>query len=545
MSSGRLKILLVGGDERNISDELQQAVDIVHHIQQGKTRVTTMVAPDAQAVIIITKFVAKSALNDARKIAGNRNLPIILAKSGNYILHELRQSKNERIKKCMDAINQAAPAVAAKKSVPVYMPATPPAETEAANTTESAPAEPVAAQSTTTAIGMSPEEVWEKYSDSIIKSIYGLLKTPGDKVSESDLVSLMHTEFSLSGTDAQYVFDELAIRGILRNPSGTKTWIRPNLDRPEETSDLTETEEATNIEKPEVVEAPKHKETYIRLVEIISGLPEGPYKQKRDIVRLAAQCPEFRTKDGKELAKAYGDLIVARAVQFGVVEKTEDGQWRINTDPRVKVELVEDPTQAKPSKKNSNPVAETTQTPQNAPTLFDKLLRREIAKANGETLAEAKADEKRGPTKLLTAEAVRKCFGATSGVPVDANWIRLIKKTKPMFLPIQWDEAACHEIARRLRTADENWQQYMAAKFEFADYEWDGLAWLFLRGLPYEKVVELYPERTEMARTCQECMKKFVFTVEEQADYERRYGEVTPPNRCPSCRKAERTGLRL
>jgi len=543
----RIKALIVGGDERNINDEVERVVEIVKHITQKKTSVSTQAGMGAQVVIVITKAISQSAIKDARKIAQQRGIPLIFANNAIYIIEGLKKCADQRIQRYMSTL--------AKQETPkckVSAPSPTPVLTNGASEPVTHEAEPIAAQSVETkpeeveTTGLSREELMEHYGDRVLASLKDVL-SPGDKIHEDDLFDLLRPDYGFPQKDMIAILDEFALQGLLCNTAG-KTWMLPDPDNYERVIEDRE-------EVKSVAEEMKEKETararkpveFIKLITIISGLPEGPYKMKRDIVRMAMRCPEFRTKKGEELNMGYGDLLVKKAIGLGVIEELPDGQWKVNHDSKVEITLIEETPQKNVA------AAPVVQAPERAPDdlrrktseehrsdRFEELLRKQMGKVGGVESVAAEAPKK---ARATVAEAVRKSFGSV--IPVIGPWLPLIKKDRPRLPHLVWDEAACQTIAKQLRTSPHACNQYMAFKNEFDDEEWDVLAWQFLRVMPHEEIVKMYLERHDLTLTCGDCLGKFVFSTGEQIEYEKRFGEVTPPKRCLKCRKADRGEPRL
>lgn len=542
----RLKALIVGGDERNINDEVERVVEIVKHITQKKKTVSTQAGMGAQVVIVITKAISSSAIKDARKISQQRGIPLIFANNAIYIIEGLKKCSDKRVQHYMSSLvapKRVSDSTPSPTPVPAYEPP------------KLVTAEPAVAQANvetqpveTASIGLSREELLGKYGDQVLVSIKDVLGL-GEKIHEDDLFGLLQPIYGFSRKDMLDILDEFALQGLLCNTAG-KTWLLPDPDNYERVIEDREEVKSVSEEMKEKETARARKPVeFIRLITIISGLPEGPYKMKRDITRMAMKCPEFRTKKGEELAMGYGDLLIQKAIKLGIVEELPDGQWKVNHDPKVEITLIEEapqkevtpaPVSAPISDPSVDAVPRRKTSEDHRSDRFDELLRKQIRKEDG---ANGDAEPVKKKARATVAEAVRKSFGA--GVPIINSWLPLLKKDKPRIPHLVWDEAACQTVAKQLRTSSQTCNQYMAFKNEFDDEEWDALAWQFLRVLPHEEVVKIYLDRQEMTLTCSECMAKFIFSVAEQIEYDKRFGEVTPPRRCLACRKGARGELYL
>lgn len=327
----KLKILIVGGEDRNIPDDVRDALDF-HHVEQSAKDLSKQACPDAKAIVLIARFTREQMAHAAKKLARSRKIPFVSAKTGNYILHELVKHK------VLDKlpVKQPDPIPVTAESVPGRV------DSEAAPTV--ADVAVAASPSPQASTGLSPEELWDKYGQKAIDTLQSALK-PGEKIAEDDIVSLFQIEggVGLPQQDAIELLPELIIRGIITNVKG-KTWrlsssVRMD-DGEEVEEDAVEVETVLHEKSDNAYPMIAPKKKRVRSVEywakLLAGLPEGPYDSLNHIWSTARCCKEFTGTTGNPIVPSYSRKVIPVAIKLGIVTN-EGGVIKVNSDPSIKL----------------------------------------------------------------------------------------------------------------------------------------------------------------------------------------------------------------
>ena len=542
----KLRVLIVGGDDRNITDDILKNIDLTH-VEQTKKKIEAGVCPDAQVVVVITKFVSRAMWDMAKKFAKQRKIPLIQALTGNYVLHELKE------KGILKEIIHSEP-VAAKEEVP-----TPKKEEH---------------------VGISPDEVWNLYGQKAIDTVKAVLK-PGEKIAEDDLLTLLSDSSSvgLPKEDVIHVLPELAVRGVVTNIRG-KTWKVPKITdfgtQEEEEAESEEEVKAVLVEEKKGPEPdteqkdkstiPQHRRTILAMVEKMSGLPAGPYRNYGDLWREVIKYEEFKKPDGTYGTDAQLWHWLPKAIEFGLAKKEEDGQISIIHDDKVTLTQIALPDYVDKHEKGTllfrgcprhgrhylddrrNPTK--CENCDSALTLLcddegcklcpECEVCKEERKKKGE--ADRKIEKEKQAKKAKTDEEVVRAIEANydGHIPVLDKYAIPIRALKKMIPSLYWDSMACQTVAKIVNIGHhDNAQKF---KDKLGKLEWDRLAYETIRNLPIETIAPfLKDEQKDIELKCVECLGKFTFTVGEQKFFEGKFDEVNVPKRCPDCRKKLRT----
>ena len=491
-TKNKLKVLLIGGDpvrNRTPLKKLEKFIDF-KHITQEKQEVLPNQVKDAQAIVVVTKFVSNALWGSARKIKQNNKgepIEIVQVLTVNHVVDGLKQ------------IKRFAPYFEDEKSKKRVEPK--PEE-------ETAPVQDVVVESVTLepvkqlTLGMSADELWDHYGEDLCKTVQATIKG-GEKFKESALTDMLGSLVGVPADDVKSMLPQLALRGILVN-TVADTWKVPALD---EEYDYEPDQVEAPVEVPEIEpetasEPPKKHEHGFEMVQIISGLPEGPYDSMREIARVARRCPTFRMMSGEEISPGYGDVLCKKATALGVIVKNADDTYAIVRDTSVNVTLVaETPDKVKATPKPTDS--------------FEERLAR-VIKQEG-------APASPGAKVVSVSDAVRASF--EMGILTFGTWWNGMQAMKAALPDKYWDELACLTISRKLKTDAGRAESYVAFKPEFKAAEWDSLAWEALKKMPAEVFVSLFRRVDDLPAQfkCEECKESF-----------------RVPRRCVACNKAKK-----
>lgn len=516
----KLKILLVGGDNRQLKDRLLDWLDIVH--VDGDQHKIVSKADGIKSVVVMTKFVSRNLMDKARKYAREQGLKMLPVLTGNYVLPEL--VKVGLLPK--EALEGK------KKQEPVPEPV---------SVVEAPKPEPAQEPSPQASSGLTPDQIWAQYGGKAINVVKSAVK-PGEKIHEDDLLELFSIPdgVGLPKEDAIHLLPELAVLGMIVNTKG-KTWQTPNLDADydyrtgeqevEVPDDQDEEVKPVLVEDKQKPSNPfdKHLKKNVgkgrhdlyskeHWVHLLGGIHPGPYRTQGDIFAEALKYQEFTHKSGIPVKQSYYWVIIPTAIKYGVVEKLPDGTYVVKPDPSVTLTLRESakdapkavPKPAVPS--SAKPAIPTGRPPSD-------------------------------PVKL-----VHRHYGGT--VPVLDRFTLPTKVLRKIVPKDHWDELAVTTVGRIVGVREKS--QCLQLKDSFDQAEWDRLAFDAIRQMPIEIIVPFLREQTpqDYDLTCIECKEKFIFTVGEQEYMKRmveqgRFESYDIPKRCKPCREKLRGASRL
>jgi hypothetical protein len=564
MPDEKLRILVIGGDKRNLTDHVLEWTD-PYHVEQYDKKIPTNAAEGAKAVVVITRWISHSMFDAGRKFAKARGIPMVQATTGNYIIAGLVKSgllpreAESKLKRKEDLIPD--PSKEEQASVPASGQA-PKKETEAKVEAE------LASENQTT--GLPPEQLWLLYGSKAVHVIKAALK-PGDKVHEDDLLELMSMPdgVGVPKADAVHLLSELQAIGAVVNVKG-KTWKVPNLDvdydyktGEEDASEEPgpkedDQEEALPVlaleKKPKVTRSKDGRaESKIIWIELLGGIHPGPYRSQQALWDEALEHVEFSKKDGQPLSREYYWQLIPDAIGYGVVERLSDGSYAVQPDEKIKL-----------TRRDGRQTGGGRKTDKNGPS--------ESGGGQPDTKKEAEGDLKTGHGSMPPSSTVPKQEnkpakkpGPKPGDPVKQvkahyggsiptldRYTVPTRTLKRMVPENDWSELASRQIGKI--TGVQNWRDLAFLKTSFDASEWDRLACDMLRTLPIEVIMPFLKEvPQDYELHCVECGSKFMFTVSEQEFTKRMVSEgkfetFEIPKRCASCRskaRAEKAKVRL
>lgn len=504
----KLNAIVVGAYPKfvdKIKKRLSPILDEFRLIQtDGRINLNKDFYPEATIVIVLTDYVSRIGLEAANRIARSRDIGFLKVKSENYVKDALTQLKNS-VGKC-----NASPAPITPKPPAPQLQAPAPAPTP-----EPAP-EPVRE----TVTGITPDKIWETYGEQM-KEFTRVILEPGKYYHEKDLLSFMSSEVGLPEGDLKPFLGELAVRGLITR-AGTDTWKRPGGND----------DEVLVNDKTEVkAKLPFRKET---ITDKIRGIGPGPFNSKWSAAMELLKYKDFRTKDGRRPSPSYCMVMMQGAIDKGYVEE-RDGKIYVLVDPKVKLES--DPEYKPQVKKAAGRPKKVVEPKGKAaksnvdelPTTYTSLV--DLQKqAHKEEPKPGKADK----SSEEAERPLRSMLGTIAPASLLPGHIRALKNLMP---PMHWDESAFREISSRLAKLGRPGRAI--PKSAFTETEWDSLAWAHISRLPLAVVVptwrlEVFEDKKLI---CVDCKESFVFTASEQDRFFKLFGEVTPPKRCPWCRK--------
>lgn len=341
------------------------------------------------------------------------------------------------------------------------------------------PAEPL------TDMRVTERQLWETHGDLLVSVVKALFR-PNEKMHLEEFLPVVAEETGLSQADTKRLLPYLAVAGVLDNPS-QDTWR------------LLGAEFVLDLEPaPKPEEEPESRRE--KILRLIRGLHPGPYSSRYAIEKEAMAHREFMSRSGKPLSRMMVFKYVKAALDEGII-KAEGNQFLIvGHDPEVKLTRIPD---EELKKETSKPKAEE-------PTLRVsddvKFLREIVGKIS--------------PPLVF-------------GVEPEHVWdvILALKKEIP---ESHWNRMAENTYMAVLRRKGVSPKPIPKELFE--KHEWDTLAWETLKGFkveimaPYLKMC-YYDEDIK----CIDCEKVFRFSKEEKGYFFDR--ELTPPKRCPDCRR--------
>ena len=336
----KLRAIVFGGEDRNIPDDVREALDF-YHVEQSSKSMKPTACPDAKCVILIAKFSRKAMAVAARDMAKKRKIPFVSARTGNYIIDELINQK---------LIDKPAKEVAIAEEVePVKEEVH---EEEVVQVLAPAKKEPEGT-------GLSPDDLWDLYGQKAIETLRSALK-PGEKIAEDDLLALFQVEggVGLPAIDAIELLPELSMRGVILNVKG-KTWKLASaitmddgadLDAPEDNEEVDAVLQEPEAEQEELkVPVSEKKGGVLYWAMMIGRLPDGVYETKHSIWAMARLHKEFVGLNGGPIADSYGTKVIPAAMELGIVVE-ENGKYRVRNSDHNPLTLRDGVDVNKPSK---------------------------------------------------------------------------------------------------------------------------------------------------------------------------------------------------
>lgn len=284
----KARIILVGGMNYNIPDELKEKFEIVKHITQGSKY---NLLPQAQYVFVLTDYANHNIVEQVKK---DSKLPVIWLQRGWAAIKAELQKRS------------------------LLPPDTPEAAPAAPAPQNSAPA---------STLGLSEAEIWKKFGEKMVEACRGALKM-GDKVSEAELLEVI----SLAGPpveDCKLFLPKLQMLGVIA-PTKNDLWRLASSE--EEAYEDEDPEEAPLKAPPKtrrvaVAEDRSASEERLRRIpgtaslvtRLIAGLPFGPYRTKAAIHREMRKYKEFAGLTDNQVR-----LAVERAIEQKLIDDTHE-----------------------------------------------------------------------------------------------------------------------------------------------------------------------------------------------------------------------------
>lgn len=522
----KLRALITGGDDRNITKSAHEVLDVVTHVQ-SYTRVFPSIAKaDYDVIVILPRWGVKRNSDHAKELGNELGIPVIVARTGNYIVPELLKSPT--LKARVEAIlaanrngHDAKKANGNGQEAPV--PKSPEPETE---------------------VGLSLAELREKYLPRLSDSCEELMK-PGEALKEEDFLPLLVEDVGLSEKDVRRLMPYLAVEGVL-DEIGEGYWVllSPTVDMDEIKKAVEvriEKDKAKAAKKKAAGPRERAKARTAAMVAMGRGLPEGPYPSRSSIARELLKYREFSKEDGTSFTLSRGEQLVHRMIKEGIVVG-QDGEFRVKRDESVRLTLRDESPKddifdgiGKPEPKNGAPAPAEEPLPELPPEgeLRDAFM--DWLRTHRPDLA-AKYEP---PKKEHTPDRLRFLKGSLGPIMRNQH-MKVVDTLRQMMHPQHWDEMSQTAIKGRLLKAGHPNEEL--PRDLFTEEEWNLLAWETLRKMPLETVApHLLISYEDVELECVECDTRFVFTAGEQEFFLRKFGEITHPKRCYDCRKNKYT----
>jgi hypothetical protein len=282
----KAKIILVGGMDYNIPDELKARFEIVKHITQG-SKYNTL--PQAEYVFVITQWANHNIVEQVKR---ESKLPVVWLRQG---WASMKEDLQKRSLLPPDARPEVAPPAPAPQSAPA------------------------------STLGLSEAEIWKKFGEKMVEACRNVLKL-GEKVSQADLLEVL----SMAGPpteDCELFLPKLQMLGIIA-PTKNGLWRLASSE--EEAYE----EEGEEVPPPPV--KPRHaapavarseSEERLRRIpgtpalvaKLIASLPRGPYPTKKAIYREMRKYKEFAGLTDNQVRSA-----LERAIEQKIVDDTHE-----------------------------------------------------------------------------------------------------------------------------------------------------------------------------------------------------------------------------
>lgn len=283
----KVKIILVGGMDYNIPDELKERFEIVKHITQGSKY---NMLPQAEYIFVITQWANHNIVEQVRR---DCKIPVVWLRQGWASMKADLQKRS-------------------------LLPPEPPPEV--------APQVPAPQDSPgVSTLGLSEAEIWKKFGEKMVEACRNVLKL-GEKVTETDLLEVL----AMAGPpveDCRLFLPKLQMLGIIA-PTKNGLWrlASSNEEAYEDEPEVEEVPRASVKRKASVSsDGRSASEERLRRIpgtpalvtNLIAGLPMGPYPTKRAIYREMRKYKEFAGLTDNQVR-----LAVERAIEQKIVDDT-------------------------------------------------------------------------------------------------------------------------------------------------------------------------------------------------------------------------------
>lgn len=505
----KVRVLIIGGDERrNLPKTVKESLDYVH-VPSTRDLFPVGIAPGVEVVVTLVRWLARSAWRLAQDISQRRKIPLIQARTGNYII--------EGLLKASTAQNNF------KARIEAHLPK----DSEPAE--EDEPAEEKSTEiKTDSPEDWTVEKLWEYYGKRLIEIVKALM-LPNEKLDQDELFPILADELSVppAAITKLMTSDELKVKGVIVNTVDT-TWKRVSAGGDYQI-------DVEPAPKPAVSKELRNE----TLTFLIAGLPAGPYQSKWAISGEMLNYREFVTKDGKPLSRSYGMVMVNKAIELGIIKEQPDETYVIEHDEKIKL-VPNKPVVAPKSSTSTKPKPKEEQA---VPAKVDDPV---VRKVSTDYVPLSKMTEGIKPPPAVEAKVEsplpdsnpKKALGQIERCELMPDQLKLQKSLLP---GRDWDIAAQNEICSRLQKA--GLPAKPLPKGIFTTEEWDGLAWACLAEAKYRHVALRMRGTFEDEKcVCFDCGEEFVFTKGEKQWMFEQFGDVKTPKRCQPCRKARREG---
>jgi len=304
------KVILVGGMDYNVPQDLKDAFEIVKHITQG-SRYNTL--PQAQYVFVLTQWANHNIVDNVKR---ESKAPVVWLPQGWSAMKEALQKRSLLPPDAPEGNSPVAPST-------------------------SSPAAP-------STLGMTQAEIWKKFGDKMVEACRAVL-TLGQKVTEAELLEAL----ALAGPppeDCKHFLPRLQMLGVVV-PTKDNLWRLASSDT-EAYEGEPESEDDAEAEVPSLSEKRKNAEPRglktdaeerLRLIpgnpalvtRLIAGLKEGPYHTKTSIYREMRRYKEFAGLTENQVRSA-----VERAIELKIVDDSHK-TLRIAHQDDLKLTLIE------------------------------------------------------------------------------------------------------------------------------------------------------------------------------------------------------------
>jgi hypothetical protein len=347
----RPKVIIVGGMEFNIPEELTQAFEVTKHVEQSTSfRVGTLPAADYIFVI------------------------------ADYASHNLVTVVKQQVKAPVIWLSKGWAAMKAELQRRSILPPDSSPETRA-------PEAPPQAPATTT--GLSEDELWELYKTKLIEAAKSALK-PREPVSETDLADILGDLVGLPPEDCRLLLhNRLHPAGIVM-PVKDGIWsLMVGEDSYEfETAPLP-TSRAKRTARP-----PTERRTGASPSELaydrarkISGLRMGPYPHMTALCREMQKYREFQHEDGVPLSIQGCKNLIKKAIEMNIVDNTHES---IFVD--YKSEVILSPVAPTDLQEEPKPVVQPPLSSEGVTEKYTEAVRQEIGKEKAKKISREDAE---------------------------------------------------------------------------------------------------------------------------------------------------------
>lgn len=301
----KTKIILVGGMDYNVPDDLKNSFEIVKHITQG-SKYNTL--PQAEYVFVITNWANHNIVDQVKREA---KVPIVWLPQSWAAMKDTLQKRS--------LLPPDAPEVIA---------------------TPVAPSTPTAPST----LGLSEAEIWKKFGDKMVEACRTILEI-GQKVTEKELLDVL----AMAGPppeDCKLFLPKLQMLGVV-SPTKNDLWRLASSDSEAYEGEAPEGAEPEPLKKQrkrvDIDLGRTDAEERLRMIpgnpslaaRLLAGLRPGPYLTKRSIYVEMRKYKEFAGLSDNQVRSA-----LERAIEQKIVDDTHK-DLMINHQYDLKLTLIE------------------------------------------------------------------------------------------------------------------------------------------------------------------------------------------------------------